>query len=173
MDCRVPILMYHSIADDGPAELAPYRVSCAAFRQQMGFLRKEGYHSISLTEWALSIATKRFVAGRPVVITFDDGYADFATNAWPVLAEVNLRATIFVVTGKVGGIADWDRTEQAGLPLLGWDELRVLQQQGNAIGSHCAAHRVLTTLSDEEVAADVNEARGALRRELGTEVTCL
>src|ERR1700704_2459088 len=123
MDYPAPILMYHSVADEGPPELSAFRVSCAAFRQQMRFLREHGYHSISLTEWALSIATKRFVAGRPVVITFDDGYADFATNAWPVLAETNLRATIFVVTGSVGGIADWDRTEQAGLALLGWNEL--------------------------------------------------
>ena len=110
MDCRVPILMYHSIADDGPAKLAPYRVSTDAFRRQMLFLREHGYNSISLTEWAFSIATKRFIPGHPVVITFDDGYADFVSNAWPILAETGLRATVFVVTGKVGGVADWDKT---------------------------------------------------------------
>ena len=173
MECRVPILAYHSIADDGPTELAPFRVSCAAFRKQMRYLRERGYHSMSLTDWAPAIATQRFVPGRPVVITFDDGYADFATNAWPVLAEMDLRVTIFVVTGRVGGVADWDHTAQTGLTLLAWDELRSLQQQGNAIGSHCAAHQVLTNLSDDEIAADASAARAALRRELATEVTCV
>src|SRR5215204_2610305 len=173
MECRVPILMYHSIADDGPPELAPYRVSPDAFRRQMLFLREHGYNSLSLTEWTFSIATKRFVPGRPVVITFDDGYADFASNAWPVLAETGLRATLFVVTGRVGGVADWNRSAQRGLTLLNWDQLRMLQQQGNAIASHCAAHRTLTELSDREIAADCTAARDALRRELGAEVTCV
>jgi peptidoglycan/xylan/chitin deacetylase (PgdA/CDA1 family) len=161
--------MYHSIADDGPEELEKYRVSPKDFRQQMQLLREWGYNSIALSDWAFSIATKRFVPGRPVVITFDDGYHDFASNAWPILTEANLRATIFIVIGRVGAIADWDRTAQPGLALMGWDELRVMQENGNTIGSHCVAHRLLTKLSDEAIAADAILARSTLRRELGSE----
>lgn len=165
--------MYHSIANDGPPELAPYRVSPGAFRRQMLFLQEHGYHSISLTEWAFSIATKRYIPGRPVIVTFDDGYADFVSNACPVLAETGLRATMFVVTGKVGGVADWNKIAGHRPTLLSWDQLRMLQEQGIAVASHCAAHRILTDLSDREIATDCTIARDALRRELGAEVTCV
>jgi peptidoglycan/xylan/chitin deacetylase (PgdA/CDA1 family) len=173
MNCRVPILLYHSVADEGPPELAPYRVSCTAFQQQMQFLRERGYYGISLAEWRSCIEVRRPLEGRPVIITFDDGYRDFAETAWPIMAEANLRATVFVVTGRVGSVANWDQVSGEPLPLMNWHQLRAMQQHGNAIGSHCAAHRGLTELSDEAIAADSIEARAALRRELGQEVTAI
>src|SRR5260370_1399072 len=106
MNCRVPILMYHSVADDGPAELAPYRISCAAFQQHMRFLRSRHYYTISLDEWASSIFVRRPIPGRPVILTFDDAYQDFFRNACPVLASQDLRATIFPVPGRVGSVVD-------------------------------------------------------------------
>ncbi|MGC2412136.1 MAG: polysaccharide deacetylase family protein [Stellaceae bacterium] len=172
MDCRVPILMYHRIADDGPPELAPYRVSPVAFREQVRFLRDRGFYSISLTDWTFSIVTRRFLPGKPVIITFDDGYRDFFANAWPILKDADYRATIFVVTSKVGGVADWD-VGASPAALMDWDELRTLQQSGNTIGSHCNVHRDLTRLSDEAIARDGAEARDILRRELGVEVTAV
>src|SRR3981081_3071947 len=110
MNFRVAILAYHSIAAAGPADLAPFRVSPSAFSEQLEFLRREGYCSISITDWVFSIITRRFLPGRPIIITFDEGYRDFITAAWPVSRRTNFRATIFVVTGRVGGLADWDRT---------------------------------------------------------------
>src|ERR1041385_7528148 len=98
MECRVPILTYHSIDEAGPAALAPWRLSPALFREQMRFLRERGYRSVSLDEWARAIAEQRRLPGRPVVITFDDGYRDFLENAWPALRELDFRATIFAVT---------------------------------------------------------------------------
>ena len=173
MDYSLPILAYHSVADTGPPELAEFRVSPGAFRQQMQWLRDSGYEAVSLAEWALRITTRRRYGHRAVVITFDDGYADFLDNAAPVLAKFGLQATMFVVTGRVGGVADWDRIAVGGLPLMGWDALRLVRQQGHTIASHCDAHRVLTKLSDAEIAADAAAARAALRRELGAEVTAL
>jgi peptidoglycan/xylan/chitin deacetylase (PgdA/CDA1 family) len=164
---RVPILMYHSIAEAGPEGLAPWRLLPALFREQMRLLRERGYHSVSLEEWARAIVERRPLPGRPVVLTFDDGYRDFLEHAWPVLRECDLRATIFVVTGRVGGVADWVAGEPP-LALMDWAELRELQRQGNRVGSHCAAHRELTQLPDEELRRDAAEARAALRRELGT-----
>jgi peptidoglycan/xylan/chitin deacetylase (PgdA/CDA1 family) len=165
--------MYHSIADKGPAELAPYRVSSAAFRQQLQFLRGRGYHTIALDDWASCILSKRPIPGRPVIITFDDGYRDFFANAWPVLAAENMRATIFVVTRCVGSVVDWDSTSGPPMPLMGWDQLRALQAEGNAIASHCAAHRNLTESSDAEISADCAEVHDVLRRELGRDTSAI
>jgi peptidoglycan/xylan/chitin deacetylase (PgdA/CDA1 family)/SAM-dependent methyltransferase len=167
---EVPILCYHSIAEDGPPEMARYRTSPAAFREQLRYLRREGFHSISLEEWAASIAERRMLPGRPVVITFDDGYRDFAGNAWPLLQRADFTATVFVVTNKVGGVADWDKITGEPLPLMGWDELRQLQAEGVTIASHMASHKDLLTLTDEEIIEDGKEARRALRDMLGMDV---
>jgi peptidoglycan/xylan/chitin deacetylase (PgdA/CDA1 family) len=167
------LLAYHQVAEDGPPQLAPFRVSPALFKEQMRFLRDRGYYSISVPEWAFCVATRRCLLGRPVAITFDDGYTDFAANAWPVLKEMDFRATVFVVASRVGSVADWNREADPPPALLGWAELRALHQAGTMIASHCNVHRDLTGMSDEEIVQDAAEARAAFRRELATEVTCV
>ena len=169
----IPILMYHSIADDGPPELAKFRVSPIRFREQLRFLRRYGYHSVSLCEWANSIASRVPLLGRPVIITFDDGYRDFIINAAPLLEAADFRATIFVVTAKVGATADWDITSRPALPLMGWDDLRELQHRGFEIGSHTSSHVDLRTLSEDEIVRDCRETRAALREQLGRDMTAM
>jgi peptidoglycan/xylan/chitin deacetylase (PgdA/CDA1 family)/SAM-dependent methyltransferase len=169
---QVPILMYHSIADDGPAELAPYRVAPAAFRQQLRYLRRHGYHSITLQEWVDGIAAKRPVPGRPVIITFDDGYRDFIQNAWPLLSRADFSATVFVVTEKVGRLADWDGLAKP-LELMSWEELRTVSDAGIAIGSHTASHKDLASLSPDRVRVEGERARAMLHEHLGTEVSMI
>lgn len=167
---EIPILMYHSVAETGPPELTPYRISPALFEEHLRCLRRHGYHSISLADWAASLASGTPVPGRPVIITFDDGYRDFRTNAWPALARNDFAATVFVVTGKVGGAADWDAVTGPPLELMGWDDLRFLQSQGIEIASHGAAHKDLTVLPPEDVRQIAGEARRVLGQELGNEV---
>jgi peptidoglycan/xylan/chitin deacetylase (PgdA/CDA1 family) len=166
---QVPILMYHCIADDGPPELAPYRVSPASFREQLRYLRRNGFHSITLKDWAESIAAKRPVPGRPVIITFDDGYKDFYENAFPALERANFSATVFVVTEKVGGNADWDALSQP-VALMSWEELRAVAARGIAIGSHSASHKDLQTLAPDAVRGEGERALTMLRENLGSDV---
>jgi hypothetical protein len=141
---RVPILAYHSIADDGPRQLRRWRITPAAFQAQLRFLRQQGYRSISLDKWADCIAAGSLPPGPAVVITFDDGYADFMTQAAPQLEKAGFCATVFVVTGRVGCCADWDRISGPPLELMGWEDLRALEARGFSIGSHMNAHRDLT-----------------------------
>ncbi len=166
---RVPILMYHSIADDGPSELAPYRVSCAAFREQLRYLRRNGYHSISLNDWAEHIAQRRPVWGRPVIITFDDGYRDFIENALPELERADFSATVFVVTEKAGGLADWDPVSEP-LALMDWDELKTITEKGIAVGSHSAGHKDLASLPLDQVLQEGELSRSTLKERLGLEI---
>lgn len=166
----LPILAYHSIADEGPVELRPWRITPAAFEAQLRFLRQHGYRSISLEEWAQCIAAKSPPSGRSVVITFDDGYANFLTQAAPRLEAAGFRADVFVVTHQVGGVATWDTTSGPPLKLMSWDDLRSLEARGFWVGSHTTAHLDLTSLSDEEIESDSRAARTLLRRELGHDV---
>jgi peptidoglycan/xylan/chitin deacetylase (PgdA/CDA1 family) len=166
----VPILAYHNIDEEGPPELSRWRIAPAQFSEQMRFLQQHGYYSISLDEWADCIRAERSPGGRPVVITFDDGYKDFITNAVPVLTAAGFSATVFVVTDRVGGAADWDPAAEPRPELMSWDDLRALAAGGFRIASHTTAHRDLITLEDEEIERDSRAARAVLYRELGYEV---
>ena len=166
---EVPILMYHSIADHGPAELAPYRISPNAFREQLRYLRRHGFHAISIEEWAAHISEKRPVPGRPVILTFDDGYKDFIENAWPILERADLSATVFIVTDKVGGTADWDELAGEALPLMSWQDLGTLRDKGIEIGSHSASHKDLPTLTAPQVKREGERSRRMLRDRLGVD----
>jgi peptidoglycan/xylan/chitin deacetylase (PgdA/CDA1 family) len=167
---EVPILMYHSIADSGPPELGRYRVSLHAFRDHLRFLRRHGYYSVSLSEWARCIANGELMPGRPVIITFDDGYRDFITHAAPLLEAADFRATVFVVAGKVGATADWDKTSWPSLRLLEWDDLRDLRRRGFEIGSHTSTHTDLRALSEEEILTDARKVRTIFHEQLGCDV---
>jgi len=165
----VPILMYHAIADTGPPELAPYRTTVAGFREQLRYLRSHGYHSISLHEWVEHIATKRPVPGRPVIITFDDGYKDFFESALPALERSDFTATVFVVTDKAGAVADWDRLTHPPR-LMEWDEIRAAAARNITIGSHSASHQHFLRITREEVLREGARARQTLHEQLGREV---
>jgi peptidoglycan/xylan/chitin deacetylase (PgdA/CDA1 family)/SAM-dependent methyltransferase len=168
---QVPILMYHNIADDGNPQLSRYRVSPADFQQQMRHLRRLGYHSITVADWANRIASGTPVPGRPVIITFDDACKNFITHAAPILEAADFRATIFVVTGKVGGTADWDAAWPPLIDLMDWDDLRNLAQRGFELASHTVTHANLGLLPDEAIVSDSIAARATLREHLGTDVT--
>ncbi len=81
---RLPVLLYHRIAEDGPADLARYRQTPAAFAEQMRWLRRHGYHAVTSNELQRHIVTGESFAGRPVLISFDDAYCDFHDAAWPI-----------------------------------------------------------------------------------------
>jgi peptidoglycan/xylan/chitin deacetylase (PgdA/CDA1 family) len=167
---RLPILMYHSVSSTGPSALAPYRVTPAAFEEQLNYLRDSGFRSVTLEMWRLAMEAKRPLPGRTVIITFDDGYRDFLTEAWPLLTQYGFSATVFLVAGQVGRTNEWDHHYGQEIPLLGWEEIRGLQKQGIEFGSHSMSHRPLTKLSVEETVRDALRSRTTLERSLDTHI---
>ena len=110
---------------------------------------------------------KRPLPGRAVIITFDDGYRDFLTEAWPLLAQYGFSATVFLVAGKVGRTNEWDHHYGQEIPLLGWEEIRGLQKEGIEFGSHSMSHRPLTKLSVEETVREAAPFQNNARAESG------
>ncbi len=170
---RLPILMYHRIAPDGAAVTGRYRVTPERFEQQVRYLSEAGYYSVSLEDWGRAVTERVPLPGRAVLLTFDDGYLDFLTHAWPVLQRYGFSATVFLVTDAIGGSNEWDHCYGEKLPLLGWDEILQLQAEGVRFGSHSATHPALTALTAEEVVREAARSRAVLRERLGVPITAL
>jgi len=168
---RLPILVYHRVAPTGSPATAQYRVTPGQFEEHLLYLRRAGYRSATVEEWRRALEQKRPIPGRAVLITFDDGYVDFATHAWPLLKRYGFSAVVFLVADKVGGTNDWDRAFGEELPLLGWDEIRRLQAEGVEFGSHTTTHPRLRTLSHADVVREGARSRAILSRELGRPVS--
>jgi peptidoglycan/xylan/chitin deacetylase (PgdA/CDA1 family) len=164
---RLPILLYHRIAEDGPADLARYRQAPAAFAEQMRWLRRHGYHAVTSDDVARRLRSGRPFAGRPVLISFDDAYCDFHDAAWPILRAHDFTAEIFVVTDKVGGDADWDVVYGSPAPLMGWPQIQALAAAGMRFGSHMASHSHMAELSSREIVFEAARSRAALELALG------
>jgi len=97
---HVPILMYHSVADRPPASTRGLAVRPGALVEQFGHLRDAGFTPLTFADLVVRLRDgEPALPARPVVITFDDGYADFHTEALPILEQFGFAATVFVTTG--------------------------------------------------------------------------
>lgn len=164
---RLPILMYHRVAPTGSASTARYRITPEQFEEQLCYLRNEGYYSINLEDWYFAMGRKMPLPGKAVILTFDDGYLDFKTYAWQLLKQYGFLATVFLVTDNVGKSNSWDSAYGEELPLLGWEDIRQLQNEGVEFGSHTARHPYLTSLSSAEIVREGSRSRLTLGQELG------
>jgi peptidoglycan/xylan/chitin deacetylase (PgdA/CDA1 family)/SAM-dependent methyltransferase len=169
----LPILMYHRVAPTGSSTLARYRVAPDMFEQQLQYLHSSGYYSISLEDWQAAMAIHQPLPGRAVILTFDDGYQDFRTHAWPLLNQYGFSATVFLASEYIGRTNLWDRPAGEDTPLLDWEEIRLLQAEGVEFGSHTANHHRLTGLTPTKVTHELLQSRLDLEQELGSPVRAI
>ncbi|MCU7550526.1 glycosyltransferase [Chitinophagaceae bacterium LB-8] len=163
---KLPILMYHRVAPHGSQEMSRYRVSPGDFEEHLKFLKESGYYSVTLEDWTTAVTMKRPLPGLAVIFTFDDGYKDFYEYAWPLLKKYGFTATVFLVSGQVGQQNAWDEVYGEKLPLMGWEEIIELQQQGVEFGSHAATHQPLTSLTPTQIVEEGIRSRTSLQNEL-------
>jgi peptidoglycan/xylan/chitin deacetylase (PgdA/CDA1 family) len=103
------------------------------------------------------------------VLTFDDGTLDFWEHARPVLRRLSFPATLFVVSGHVGGESTWDRElGEPPRPLLSWEQLAELHGEGFEIASHTHTHRTFTSIDDDQVRDELDRSRRAIGERIGT-----
>ena len=155
---HIPILSYHKITSH--KEFGVNTISPGRFRQQMQYLQEKKFQSITFQDVIHgSIPTK------PIIITFDDGYASVYDEAFPVLKKMNFTAVIFIITGFIGKENSWDTSLSSGrFYHLTESQITALVKGGMEIGSHGVSHRALNYLSTKELEFEVNESRQILHQ---------
>jgi GT2 family glycosyltransferase/peptidoglycan/xylan/chitin deacetylase (PgdA/CDA1 family) len=161
---RVAVLVYHAIADlSHDALLRDYGVPRQRFAEHLDALIRWGWTFVDLDTVLAAFAGSRKLPTRAVLLTFDDAYANLATDAMPAITERRIPAVVFAVADKVGGVNEWDiRKGGAELKLLDADGLRTLADRGMEIGSHASSHRPLTRVPVDELPAELEGSAARL-----------
>lgn len=172
----VPVLLYHAITSTPGEHVAPFSVTPAEFERQLDVLLAAGYRCVTFSDLLRRRRAHRTgLAGevpsdgaRTAVITFDDGYADFATAALPALLARGLVSTLYVTTGWLTGATD-SRPGPSD-PMLAWSQLPELEAAGVEIGAHSHSHPQLDTLGAATLRDELRRPKDLLEDALGHEV---
>jgi peptidoglycan/xylan/chitin deacetylase (PgdA/CDA1 family) len=173
MSTGIPILLYHSICDDASPRFQDWSVHPELFAAHMEFLHSHCYTPITVTQLTTAMTEDACcLPDRPVVITFDDGFADFCTDALPVLQQHHFVATLYIITGLVGGTSRWLLREGEGdRPMLTWDQIAMIDSGGVECGTHSHTHLQLDTLPAAVAHEEITRSKSVLEQHLGRQVS--
>jgi peptidoglycan/xylan/chitin deacetylase (PgdA/CDA1 family) len=163
---RVPmILMYHGVADvaEDPYYLC---VTPKRFAEQMTWLKRHGLRGVGIGTLVEAVQAGR--AHGLVGITFDDGYVNVLEAALPELLRQGFTASMFIISGRLGGLNEWD--EGPRWPLMSASQVGELAAAGMEIGSHGATHQRLAGLNPSQLDAEVSGSKASLGELLGVPV---
>ncbi len=155
-ETKVMILNYHKV-DNMNISLS---VLPKDFDAQMKYLKENGYHTITPDELYGSLMGTCELPEKPVLITFDDGYADNYHYAYPILRKYDFKATIFLASGFMGKYDNY----------VTWDQVREMASNGISIQSHSVTHSSMSDLSDEQLQAELTESKEKIEAEIGQPV---
>jgi peptidoglycan/xylan/chitin deacetylase (PgdA/CDA1 family) len=171
MSASVPILLYHSVSDDPPDAFSPYAVSRRQFSAHLDRLTTLGFTTLTVGQLLAARATGMLLPERTAVVTFDDGFADFAAYAWPELAARDLAATLYVTAGTLDGTSRWLAPLGGGqLPMLTRRQVVALAGEGCEIGAHSMTHPQLDCIPRAAAAREIRQSKAVLEDVLGRPV---
>lgn len=170
MTAAIPVLLYHSVRDDPAPWIAPFTVTPAAFARQLRVIADSGRTAITVSQLAAGITGREPLPDAPIVITFDDGFADFSAAA-EAMADLALPSTLYVTTGALCGRGPQARRLAIPAePMLFFSQLPHLEAQGVEIAAHSHTHPQLDVVPDSVVREELIRSKDVLEQELGHEV---
>lgn len=155
---NIVVLNYHKV-DDKNISLS---VNVDDFDAQMEYLKENNYHTISPEEFVAAMNGTGKLPENPVLITFDDGYLDNYTNAYPILKKYGFKAVIFVVTSFM---------DQGNMYYFDWNHAREMEANGISIESHTVNHNSLTELSEEQIRQELAGSKKRIEEMLHKKVS--
>lgn len=167
---NIPVLLYHSVSDTATPAYRPWCISPAEFDRHMAFLRNQGYQSLTVTEMVSAMrAGGNNLPDRPVVITFDDGLADFSEGALPILKRYGFSSTLYVTTDFIGTTSGWlSDLGEGKRPMLTWDQLKSLENV--EIGAHSQSHPQLDLLPASKTRGEIVDSKNILEQHLNRSI---
>lgn len=163
----LPVLTFHAV-DDLPSVIS---FSPKVFRRAMSRLYENGYRTMSLPDAANFLREGKPFPERCFAITFDDGYQSVFDEAFPVLRQYGMSATVFLTVGKKSESGHGGRLPSLeGRPMLSWNEIREMRYYGIAFGAHTLTHPDLTKLSFEQAEIEIYESKAIIEDALNTPV---
>lgn len=152
-------LMYHHIGvTDKKDGQFPFTIPPQQFEMQLEMLKKHGFTFIGLRELKAAAEQQKPLPQRPVLLTFDDGYADHFDALFPLLKKHGAKALIFLITDSVG---------KPGY--LTWEQIRQMKQSGLVdFGSHTHTHARLRKLSNEDALKELTLSKRLIEENLQT-----
>ena len=167
---RVPILMYHRIADiPGDRNSLPPQ----KFIEQLDYLSSHGYTTVSLAEVYDYYYRGKSLPPKPVVLTFDDGYEDNYSIAMPLLRARQMKATVFPISHWVGRPNEWENYGKRATTTMNWGELQEWVRSGMEVGSHTVNHPFLSRMTATQLEEELTASRLTLQEKLGGEMDIL
>jgi peptidoglycan/xylan/chitin deacetylase (PgdA/CDA1 family) len=142
----IPVLNYHIISN---REINPIAITPKEFDEQMAYLHNNDYTTISPDDLLDYIQYNAQLPEKPILITFDDGYRDTYTEAYPILKKYNFTATIFLITDYVGN----------NIRYLNWEQVKEMHSNGFTFGSHTLNHVSLLDASNEYATYQLTKSR--------------
>ncbi len=164
----VPILMYHSLSRQAREGFRLFTVAPEAFAEQMDYIQAQGYSVLSVTQYITLLKQRReALPERPLIITFDDGFADFYMHALPILRDHHFPATLYITTSFIGGKSQWLWKEgEAERPILSWEQIQEIHRSGIECGAHSHTHPQLDLLPLQQVKQEVIRSKELLEDHL-------
>jgi peptidoglycan/xylan/chitin deacetylase (PgdA/CDA1 family) len=157
----IPILMYHHLKfrDANASEvLKTWTVSPDQFAAQLDFLKQRNYHTITFKQLVEFFQEDKPLPPNPILLTFDDGWLDHYTVAFPELKKRGMVGNFFAVTQYV---------DVGGELLINWDQVLEMDRAGMEFGGHTLTHADLTQVNLEQVQRELRGAKQAMEEKLG------
>lgn len=173
---RAVVLMYHRVGASANAWERKYCVSPDAFESHMKKLAAKGMRAVPIDDFVAWIQGGPELPDGSFLLTFDDGFLGVYEHAYPVLRDLGWPATVFLVSGLIGGEDEWCRRENpsgATYPLLNRDHIEEMRGRGFSFHSHSRSHADLTRLDDLELEAELAGSRADLESLLGDPIPFL
>jgi peptidoglycan/xylan/chitin deacetylase (PgdA/CDA1 family) len=156
---KIPVLMYHSINKNSTNNLI---ITPQEFEKQVRWLKENEFTPLFLDELYLILTTGKNIPQKPVALTFDDGYEDNYTEAYPILKKYNFKATIFLISDTIGQP-----------PVLKENQIKEMYANNIDFQSHTASHRELNGLSYEKQLEELSRSKEAIAKMLNKNIDYL